>query len=258
MAPAFHYIFGPVSSWRLGSSLGVDLLSQKAKICTFDCSYCQLGSAPATYSGRRLFVPTERVMSELLAAGTLAVDTITLSGRGEPTLALNLGETIENVRKVSRSPIAVLTNASLMNRDDVRRELGMADRVVAKLDASSQSDLLAINRPAAGIDFNDILDGLRHFRSGYAGKFDLQIMFLNTNRDTADRLAAFARELRPDEVQINTPLRPCREAPLAKSELLAIRKCFMTLKTRSVYESEPVPVKAISSRATLKRRGKPV
>lgn len=61
----FRYIYGPVPSWRLGSSLGIDILSQPEKICSFDCTYCQLGRNDVKGTIRSLFVRTGDVMKEI-------------------------------------------------------------------------------------------------------------------------------------------------------------------------------------------------
>ena len=83
-------IYGPVDSWRFGRSLGVDLILVSS-VCSFNCVYCQLGNIQEITAGRRLFVPTERVMEDLRASDWRGSDIVTFSGSGEPTLALNLG-----------------------------------------------------------------------------------------------------------------------------------------------------------------------
>ena len=162
-----HFVYGPVSSWRLGASLGVDLLSREEKICSFDCLYCQLGQTDVHTTERKVYVPTEALLEEISALPPeLQIDFITFSGRGEPTLAANLGTAIEAVKKVRREPVAILTNASLVDRKEVRAEMARADLVVAKLDACSDELLRLINRPAAGIVFDEILDGLHDMLAG--------------------------------------------------------------------------------------------
>ena len=126
----FKYLYGPVSSWRLGSSLGIDPISTTGKICSFDCLYCQLGSGAAYTRKRRLYVPTEEIIKEIeQLPKDLAIDYFTFSGRGEPTLALNIGEIIRKLRTIRKEKIAVITNASLMDKISLRRELALADFV---------------------------------------------------------------------------------------------------------------------------------
>ena len=267
MKAEFKYIYGPVPSWRLGSSLGIDLLSQEEKICNFDCVYCQLGSTIKYTVERKIYVPIEKVIEELEALPNISLDYITFSGRGEPTLAENLGEVIKAVKLIRKEPLAVLTNGSLMGEDEVRKELALADFVVAKLDACSPESLEEINRPAKGIEFGSILDGIKEFRKSYQGKLALQIMFIDKNKDDVNKLIYLTNYIKPDEVQINTPLRPCNIKPLPKEEILKIKETFTSackgefrrkeINVISVYDERiQKEVLSISDEDTLKRRGK--
>src|SRR3989338_2737845 len=109
----FKYIYGPVYSWRLGMSLGIDPLARKEKICNFNCIYCQLGPTRHYTAERHLFVTPHELEKEIKQITDLdEIDTITFSGRGEPTLAANLGELIKIVRKYRKEKIAVITNGA--------------------------------------------------------------------------------------------------------------------------------------------------
>lgn len=256
------YIYGPVSSWRLGSSLGIDLLSQKKRICPFGCIYCQLGKSLHYEIERKVYVPTHEIIKELeMVDLTQQIDYVTLSGCGEPTLAQNLGEVITAIKKIRKEPVAVLTNGSLIIKDEIREELSLADFVSVKLDASTQELFELINKPAPGIKFAEILQGIKQFRKEYSGKFGLQIMFIAQNKDNASELADLAFEFNPDEVQINTPLRPCEIKPLSKEEISVIKKYFQgrlasLLNIVSVYDAKRKEIEPINAEDTLKRRGK--
>lgn len=256
MKKDFKYLYGPVDSWRLGASLGIDLLSQAAKVCSFDCRYCQLGRTPAHVTERRLYVPTEDVLKEAAELSDVRIDYLTFSGIGEPTLALNLGEAISALRGIRREPVAVVTNASLMSREDVRGDLFLADVVIAKLDACSQVSFKAVNRPAPDIAWKDVLEGLQRFRADFGGRMALQIMFIRANEDLASEIAWIAENLFPDEIQINTPLRPCGEVPLSRETLSGIKGFFKGMNCVSVYDAAKVPVEPISKEQTMLRRGK--
>jgi len=252
-----RFVYGPVSSWRLGASLGVDLLSREEKICSFDCLYCQLGHTDVHTTERKVYVPTEALLEEISALPPeLQIDFITFSGRGEPTLAANLGKAIEAIKRLRREPVAILTNASLVDREEVRAEMARADLVVAKLDACSGELLRLINRPAAGITYEAILDGLISFRRQYKGRLALQIMFVDENRDVAPVLARLARQIGADEVQVNTPLRPGGKRPLNRIEIAGVINCFRDLTVRCVYEEPRRAVTPISPGDTIRRRGK--
>ena len=250
-------IYGPVSSWRLGRSLGVDLVSAKDKTCSFDCIYCQLGETIHPLGERKEFVTMAQLAHELEAVRGIAVDYATFSGVAEPTLASNLGEAIELVRSILGVPVAVLTNSSLMPREDVRHELGQADVVVAKVDAPNEELFRQINRPRIGCTLGEIIEAIRLFRDEYQGKLALQMMFIEANRSYALEMAKLAEELSPDEVQLNTPLRPCAVNPLTPEEITAIRQEFSGVKgVVTVYEALRLEVMPLNLKETLRRRPK--
>jgi len=252
----FKYIYGPVPSWRLGSSVGIDPISDKKKVCSFDCIYCQLGRTRVYAKKRKTFVPTEKVIEEMESLPQVDIDYITFSGRGEPTLAKNLGKMITAVKSIRKEPIAVLTNASFLHDKGVRGDLSKADFVVAKLDAASESVFKKINGPARGINLAKVVGGIKKFLSEYTGKLALQIMFVKENEKEAEEIAQLAREIGADEIQLNTPLRPCAVKPLSKRKMKEIEKYFKGLNVISVYTSVRKKVKPVSGKDTLKRRGK--
>lgn len=253
----FQYIYGPVPSWRLGSSLGIDLLSQRKKICSYDCLYCQLGKTKKTTHIRQLYLAEDDIIRELNMLPTdISINYLTISGRGEPTLAQNLGSIINLLKKTRQEQVAVITNASIMDRGDVQEELAGADLVIVKLDACSQASLSEINKPHPAIRFENIFEGIKIFRKLFSGKMALQIMFMQANVDYAHTIAEITKEILPDEVQINTPLRPCAVDPLGRDELNRIKGFFSGFNTISVYESAKGYTRPISDSDTLKRRGK--
>jgi wyosine [tRNA(Phe)-imidazoG37] synthetase (radical SAM superfamily) len=248
-------IYGPVSSWRLGKSLGIDLLNTRRKVCSFNCVYCQLGETDQFMVEPREFIGLEQLFSEIKLLKPIEVDYATFSGMGEPTLASNLGEAIELVRSILDLPIAVLTNSSLMFREDVRQRLALADVVVAKLDVPDEGLFSIVNRPAPGLCFDLVVDGIKRFRSTYRGKLALQVMFIEANEDYAVEIAALAREVSPDEVQINTPLRPCAVKPLPPKNIAKIRHEFANFENVvTVYEARKYEVLPLDSGETLRRR----
>ncbi|MEM3733896.1 MAG: radical SAM protein [Nitrososphaerales archaeon] len=238
-----RFIYGPVSSWRLGRSLGIDVLLPP-KTCTFDCVYCQLGStvkkvsAPEDLEG---YVEVDAVLEDLRAAlvniPKRSLDYVTFSGSGEPTLNIMLGRMIEAMGKLNEGiPIAVLTNSSLVSREDVRMNLSKADLVVAKLDAPYQELFEVINRPAKNLTLSSIVEGLKLLRAQMNGRLALQIMLFhsskvssNTDENSIEALARLSSAIKPDEVQINTPTRPPSEKfvkPLEEEELERIAQRF--------------------------------
>ena len=252
----YRYIYGPVPSWRLGSSLGIDPLSQGGKVCTFDCIYCQIGKTNHLTDKRDVFVKVGDIVEEIDSLPPLEIDYMTFSGTGEPTLAKNLGQMIKALKNIRNEKIAVLTNSSLMYRKDVHEDLFAADLIVAKLDASSQDIFGLVNQTIKTVKLDSIIQAIKDFKNCYLGKLALQIMFMAENKKHAKEIAQIAREINPDEVQLNTPLRPCRIRPLSEGELDAIGSYFSGLNIVSVYKAERKKIKPISSKDTLKRRGK--
>lgn len=250
-------VYGPVPSWRLGRSLGVDLLCAPGKTCSFDCVYCQLGRTTNPTTERGEFVSMARLTEELKELRGINADYVTFSGTGEPTLASNLGQAIDVAKSILHLPVAVLTNSSLISREDVRDDLTRANVVVAKLDAHSQELFRQVNRPMAGLMLSDIIAGIKLFKGKFTGKLCLQIMFIEANKNFAVEIAQVASCLLPDEVQLNTPLRPCAVKPLTPPQMASIKGNFHNFgNVVTVYEAPRPEVKPLNLQETLRRRPK--
>lgn len=245
--------YGPVPSWRLEKSLGIDPIC-KRKVCSFDCTYCQLGRTTEKTVERRVFVPTEQIKRDLEEVmGKVEADVVTFSGTGEPTLAKNLGEAIKVAKEISGLPIAVLTNSSLMTREDLRRDLARADIVVGELDAPNEELFKQINQPHEGILLADIIEGMKKFREEFKGKFALEVMFVPENKPFSQEIAGLARKIGPDEVQINTPLRPSPAKPLSPKELREIQKEFKGINSLVVFDAKKPEVKKTVGKKKLRK-----
>jgi len=208
LSTEFTYVYGPVKSWRYGRSLGIDPIGA-VSTCSFNCVYCQLGEIEQITRDRALFVPTEKIIQELQEFAPWDVDVITLSGSGEPTLASNLGEIITSIAQLTSRPTLVLTNATLLKDKTVRQELAIADKVSVKIDAVSPRRWQGVDRPATGVNFADVWEGISEFRAEYSGELGIQTMMLS-NWDAED-IAEYIRRVRaigPTEIQLNTPTRP--------------------------------------------------
>lgn len=204
----FTAVYGPVRSWRFGRSLGIDPIGS-VSTCSFDCVYCQLGKIERTSYSRQVFVPTQQIAQELRQVDFRNVDVVTLSGSGEPTLALNLGEILATVKAITSKPIVVLTNGSLLSHAAVRRELALADCVAIKLDAMNADQFSRVNRPISGMELSILLANLFTFRQDYTGCLAIQTMMLTDwSNQQQDSYIALMRALCPDEIQLNTPTRP--------------------------------------------------
>ena len=209
-------IYGPVNSWRLGKSLGIDLIMDPST-CSFNCTYCQLGFIQRVTMERKIYVSTKKVIDDFKSSNWKESDVITFSGSGEPTLAANIGEVIKEIKRITSNkiPIAILTNATLFNDPIVRSDILNADVIAVKLDAPDDKTLQAINRPADGINLDVILSGIRKLKHDMNGEachgkplLQIQIMFMPQNKNQIEELAELLNEIKPDEVALNTPTRP--------------------------------------------------
>ena len=204
------YVYGPVPSRRLGRSLGVSPIPQKT--CTYSCIYCQLGRTTHLTARRRSFFPPKRILREIAAVlpGSRA-DYITFAGDGEPTLSKDLGWLIRRCKARFKTPVAVITNGSLLYRPAVRAELAPADVVMPSLDAGSAALFRRINRPHPSLSYQKIVEGLIAFRKSYRGLLSIEIMLVRGLNDTTKALKDIKKildRIQPDEVHLTVPIRP--------------------------------------------------
>ncbi len=223
-------VFGPVRSRRLGFSLGVDVIPYK--VCSLDCPYCQLGRTTVKTIDRSPYGDADVVIAELrqVLKEEQNIDYITLSGSGEPTLSSHLGAIIRRIKEITAIPVAVLTNGTLLNREEVREELIAADLVVPSLDAVTDDIFQLVNRPHHHLTVQHMLAGLEAFRKMFGGQLWLEIMLLKGVNDSAEELANIKKAIAPiafERVQLNTPVRPAWDSsitPLSAAELERIRE----------------------------------
>ena len=224
------YTYGPVPSRRLGFSLGIDLIPFKN--CSFDCIYCQLGKTTNRTIERREYLPTEEILKgvkEILKKGD-HIDYLTFSGSGEPTLHSRIGYLITELKKMTKIPVAVLTNGSLLYMADVQKELFDADVVLPTLCATTLEIFKKINRPIPDITIEKVIRGLISFRKIYKGKIWLEIMLIKDINDTQqdiNKLKEVVEKIAPDRIHLNTVVRPPSEKyalPLSTKELQKVKK----------------------------------
>jgi wyosine [tRNA(Phe)-imidazoG37] synthetase (radical SAM superfamily) len=207
-------VFGPVPSRRLGSSLGINNIPPK--VCTYSCVYCQIGKTIRLQSERQAFYEVDDLVREVgekvneVKKRDAKIDYLTFVPDGEPTLDSNLGRIIEVIRPF-HIKIAVITNASLITRKDVREELQKADLVSLKLDAATKKTWLRIDRPHKSLDLKVILDGMIEFAEGFQGEIITETMLLKGMNDRykeIKKIADFLTLLKPAKSYISIPTRP--------------------------------------------------
>lgn len=225
------YLFGPVPSRRLGFSLGVDIIPYKT--CSFDCIYCELGKTTCKTVTPVNLVRPEAVLAELrelLAASATAIDFITLSGSGEPTLHPELGLLIREIKKMADLPVALITNASLLYRDEVLEGVLEADVIVPSLDAPDPEIYERVNRPHPSLTFDQLISGLTQLGRFRRQPIWLEVLLLKGINDGAEQIKQLQRyieQINPEKIQLNTVVRPPVEAgalPVDYARLREIQK----------------------------------
>lgn len=221
-------VFGPIKSRRLGNSLGINLLPENGKICTFDCIYCECGwnkdglDDKAIPNAARVRSALEDKLSQLLLDGT-RIDSITFSGDGEPTLNPEFPRIIDDTLQLRDiycpdAKVSVLSNATRVHVPEVAAALKKVDNPILKIDAPTDELVKLIDRPAPGYSLQRVIDALKQFD----GNFILQTMFLKSaDFDSSEPVQLnqwmdIVRTLKPREVMVYTIDRPTPEAGLVK------------------------------------------
>lgn len=209
--------FGPVPSRRLGRSLGINNIPPK--ICSYSCAYCQIGRTYNKVIERQDMYEPERIFSEVkdklerLKQIGEPVHYLTFVADGEPTLDANLGREIVLLKALGHK-IAVITNSSLLWRQDVGSDLKQADWISVKVDSVREKVWRKLNRPHPGIKLSTVLDGLLAFAQSYQGEFVTETMLCkDVNDDPAhvEELADYVGALNPSLANLAVPTRPPAE-----------------------------------------------
>ena len=233
-------VYGPIRSRRLGVSLGMNLMPTTAKLCTFDCVYCECGwNQPVSHP----VLPTREQVREALASRLIALssnqlDVITFSGNGEPTLHPEFLGIIEDTcalrdRYCPKAKISVLSNSTQLGRADVVKALRMCDNRILKLDSAIDTTMCLIDKP---VNENLTVEQVAEWLSLFEGDFTLQTCFLRgeyegqvIDNTTPEELSAWytmIERLRPKQVMIYvidraTPLQTLSKVPAAEMEAIA-------------------------------------
>jgi wyosine [tRNA(Phe)-imidazoG37] synthetase (radical SAM superfamily) len=262
----YRYLYGPVPSRRLGSSLGIDLVPRK--ICTYDCIYCQIGKTTQKTLIRKEYVPVKEVLGEVrlfLKEESSSIDHLSLSGSGEPTLHSKIRQIIREIKEVSSIPVAVITNGSLLYDEKVREDLLQADIILPSLDAGSYEIFMRINRPHPDLSIEKVIQGLVEFRKAFKGQIWLEILFckgVNDKPEELKKMKEVIESIQPDLIHLNTVVRPPSEEwvlTLDKAEMERI-KDFLGKKAEIISEFDrhllPIPEQNLKEKILkiLKRR----
>ena len=224
------YTFGPVPSRRLGLSLGVDIIPNK--LCSLDCVYCEVGVTDKRGLARKEYLPANEILTEVkeVIAEYPNLDHITISGSGEPTLNSKIGDIIRGIKQMTKIPVAVLTNGTLLNLPEVRRDLMDADIVSPSLDAVSVDVFEKVDRPNPKLRIDTIINGIKMFRQEYKGRMWIEILFvkgMNDHDEETFKMKQVLDEIQPERIHLNTVIRPPAYAiaqPVEEGRLKEIQK----------------------------------
>jgi wyosine [tRNA(Phe)-imidazoG37] synthetase (radical SAM superfamily) len=230
-----EYSYGPVPSRRLGKSIGINNIPPK--VCSYSCVYCQVGRTFRTSTDRQVFYAPEKIYQHIQnRLNTIKridekIDYLTFVPDGEPTLDLNLGREIEWIKKL-KIPVGVITNSSLLERDDVKEDLAKADWVSLKLDAVQQPLWMRLNRPCKELHLSNILDGMQEFARSFSGTLVTETMLvqgLNDDPRHIRELSDFLYHLQPDTAYLSIPTRPPAEKWVKGSNETVLNQAFHIL-----------------------------
>jgi wyosine [tRNA(Phe)-imidazoG37] synthetase (radical SAM superfamily) len=232
-------VYGPIRSRRLGVSLGINLMPTTAKLCTFDCVYCECGWNQAVSHPT---LPTREEVREALARQLTSMndslDVITFSGNGEPTLHPDFLGIIQDTCALRdmycpTAKISVLSNSTQLGRSEVVEALLLCDNRILKLDSAIDTTMRLIDQP---VNPQLTVEQICQWLSYFEGDFTLQTCFLRgeyeeqviDNTTPAELAAWYAviERLRPKQVMIYvidraTPLQTLSKVPAVEMEAIA-------------------------------------
>jgi len=231
--------FGPVPSRRLGRSLGINNIPPK--VCSYACAYCQLGRTLNMRATPTTFYNPWDILQAVQAKAIGAkesgepIDYLTFVPDGEPTLDINLGREIALLQPLG-IPVAVISNASLMARDDVRENLTKADWVSLKVDSTREAVWRRTDRPHGSLHLDAILSGLLEFAQTYRGRLVTETMLvagLNDGEEQIEELAEFLARLKPATAYLSVPIRPPAEPWVHSPDEPVIVRAYQTLSRKA-------------------------
>ncbi len=219
----YKYIFGPVASRRFGMSLGIDLSPDK-KRCNFDCIYCELEAAKPITSYDNPPKVDEIINEVKEAIKTHTFDVLTITSNGEPTLYPYLNELIDKLIPLNKK-LLILSNSSTIMKKDIQSALKKLDIVKLSLDAITPAIFKKIDRPAKGIDINEIINGIIDFRKIYDKELIIEVLVVKGINDKVEefkKLNDVLKKIKPNRVDISTIDRP----PAYKVEGVSVERLF--------------------------------
>jgi len=225
-------IFGPISSRRLGISLGINLMPSNGKVCTFDCIYCECGYNGEHFThkkrpSREHVRTTLRSQLEEMSKKKESLDVLTFAGNGEPTAHPDFLGIVEDVivlrnQYYPKAKVSVLSNGTLIHRPEVFQALMLVDKNILKLDTANMKYIQAVNRPIIHYSVEEQIRNMILFH----GHIIIQTMFMksvidgvevdNTDNSYVNPWLKAIKRISPQEVMIYTIDRETPDKTLAK------------------------------------------
>lgn len=238
----YKYLFGPVYSRRFGVSLGIDLSPEK-KSCNFDCLYCELGKGKPTDNIHKEPNP-EEILKEIkdFLSKNRQPDYITITANGEPTLYSRLDNLISEINKIkTNSKTLILSNSSIIYKENIQKTLTKFDTVKLSLDAVSEEIFRKVDKPLKGISIHQIIKGIKNFRKIFKGKLIIEVLivkFINDDVNEIKKLSKVLKELNPDRIDLGTIDRPpaYRVFPVSNKQLYEFAE---------IFEKEYLPINVV-------------
>ena len=238
-----NFIFGPIHSRRLGLSLGINLLPIDCKLCSFNCIYCECGwtlggQKPRFNDKKAVLAMLERVLGKMVGEGT-PPDVLTFAGNGEPTMHPDFEEIVDGVialrdRLCPNAKVSVLSNATMLHRESVRRALGRVDNPILKLDSAFDKTAQLIDKPLGNYSIQNVVEQMKLF----GGRCIVQTMFLRgefegqrVDNATEEEILAWLKlveEIAPRSVMVytidrDTPAPNLEKVPIEELRAIAER-----------------------------------
>lgn len=238
-----NFIFGPIHSRRLGLSLGINLLPIDCKLCSFNCIYCECGwtlggQKPRFNDKKEVLAMLESVLGNMVDAGT-PPDVLTFAGNGEPTMHPDFEEIVDGVialrdRLCPNAKVSVLSNATMLHRESVRRALGRVDNPILKLDSAFDKTAQLIDKPLGNYSIQNVVEQMKLF----GGRCIVQTMFLRgefegqrVDNATEEEISAWLKlieEIAPRSVMVytidrDTPAPNLEKVPIEELRAIAER-----------------------------------
>lgn len=224
--------FGPIPSRRLGKSLGINNIPSQ-KTCSYSCIYCQVGITKKYCTVRENFYEPEIIYQEIKKhlqklKATDMPDYLTFVANGEPTLDINLGKSVKKLKEFN-IPIAVITNATLLNLQQVKDDLKLADWVSIKVDTNIKDTWNEINKPSPLLNFEKHIEGMLQFTLEDKGKLVTETMLVegvNDNYESLQATAKLIKQLNPVVAYISVPTRPPAVSTVKAPGEISINNAF--------------------------------